>query len=67
MFLCLLLITFLHITKPEGEPTELMERNLPFTLDREYFITFRKAETRPVFQPFLEILYRYDSGYAIDG
>lgn len=59
--LCLLLITFLHITKPEGEPTELMERNLPFTLDREYFITFRKAEIRPVFQPFLEILYRYDS------
>jgi hypothetical protein len=60
-FLCFLLITFLHITKPEGEPTELMERNLPFTLDREYFITFRKAEIRPVFQPFLEILYRYDS------
>jgi hypothetical protein len=59
--LCLLLITFLHITKPEGEPTELMERNLPFTLDREYFVTFRKAEIRPVFQPFLEILYRYDS------
>jgi len=55
------LITFLHITKPEGEPTELMERNLPFTLDREYFVTFRKAEIRPVFQPFLEILYRYDS------
>ena len=60
-FLCLLLITFLHITKLEGEPTELMDRNLPFTLDREYFITFRKAEIRPVFQPFLEILYRYDT------
>jgi hypothetical protein len=60
-FLCLLLIKFLHITKLEGEPTELMDRNLPFTLDREYFITFRKAEVRPVFQPFLEILCRYDT------
>jgi hypothetical protein len=60
-FLCLLFITFLHITKFEGDPTELMDRNLPFTLDREYFITFRKAEIRPVFQPFLEILYRYDT------
>ena len=60
-FLCLFLIKFLHITKLEGEPTELMDRNLPFTLDREYFITFRKAEIRPVFQPFLEILYRYDT------
>jgi hypothetical protein len=60
-FLCLFLIKFLHVTKLEGEPTELMDRNLPFTLDREYFITFRKAEIRPVFQPFLEILYRYDT------
>ena len=60
-FLCLLLIKFLHITKLEGEPTELMDRNLPFTLDREYFVTFRKAEIRPVFQPFLEILCRYDN------
>ena len=60
-FLCLFLIKFLHITKLEGEPTELMDRTHPFTLDREYFITFRKPDTRPVFQPFLEILYRYDS------
>jgi hypothetical protein len=60
-FLCLLLIAFLHITKFEGDPTELMDRTHPFTLDREYFITFRKPDTRPVFQPFLEILYRYDS------
>ncbi|MEI9475081.1 MAG: DUF6178 family protein [Deltaproteobacteria bacterium] len=37
------------------------EKRCHFTLDREYFVTFRKAEIRPIFQPFLEILYRYDN------
>ena len=60
-FLCLVFIKFLHVTKLEGEPTEVLDRNLPFTLDREYFITFKKPETRAVFQPFLEILYHFDS------
>jgi hypothetical protein len=40
---------------------EVLDRTLPFTLDREYFITFMKPGTRPVFQPFLEILYRFNS------
>ena len=59
--LCLVFIKVLHVTKLEGEPTKVLDRNLPFTLDREYFITFKKPETRAVFKPFLEILYHFDS------
>jgi hypothetical protein len=64
--LCLLFIKFLHVTKLEGDPPEVLNQNLLFTLDREYFITFKKPETRVVFQPFLEILCHEDSdGYRL--
>jgi hypothetical protein len=47
----------LFVTKIEGELTERMDRTTLFTLDQQYWVAFRKPETRPVLQRFLEYLY----------
>ena len=49
---------FLRVTVLEGEPLEINDRIPPFTLDQYYFIHFLKKETRAVFQPLLQTLYR---------
>lgn len=60
-FVTLLLKKFLHVTKPEGEPTEVLDRMPLFTLDQEYFVAFKRPEGRVVFQRFLEYLYHFDN------
>jgi hypothetical protein len=49
---------FLRVTVLEGEPLEVNDRIPPFTLDQYYFIHFLRKETRAVFQPLLQTLYR---------
>ena len=63
-FIGLLLIKFLKVTTADGEPIETSDRIPAFTLDQYYFIHFKEKEARPVFIPFLQILYRIDEdGY----
>jgi hypothetical protein len=50
----------LFVIKMEGDRTEQMDRTILFTLDQEYWVAFRKPETRPVLQRFLEYLYLAD-------
>ena len=50
----------LLVIKMEGDPTERMDRSTLFTLDQEYWVAFKKPETRPVLQRFLEYLYFAD-------
>jgi hypothetical protein len=59
-FIGLLLIKFLKVTTADGEPIETSDRIPAFTLDQYYFIHFKGKEARPVFIPFLQILYRID-------
>ena len=56
----LLLKKFLHVIKLEGEPAEEPARASLFTLDHQYYVTFKKPETRPIFQRFLEYLRDVD-------
>ena len=56
----------LFVIKIEGELTEQMDRATLFTLDQEYWVAFKKPETRPVLQRFLEYLYLADPmGYPM--
>ena len=55
-FIALLLKKFLHVIKLEGEPAEVSALALLFTLDRQYYVAFKKPEARPIFQRFLEYL-----------
>ena len=50
----------LFVTKIEGDLTEQVDRAILFTLDQEYWVAFKKPETRPVLQRFLEYLYLAD-------
>ena len=59
-FIALLLKKFLQVHTLEGEPVEVADQIPPFTLDQYYFIHFKKKEARPVFIPFLQMLYRSD-------
>ena len=60
----LLLQKFLHVTTLEGDPLESRDRIPLFTLDQYYFIDFKGKESRAVFAPFLQTLYRIDGeGY----
>ena len=59
--IALLLKKFLHVAVLEGEPLEIGDQTSPFTLDQYYFIQFKKKETRPVFQPFLQTLSHVDA------
>ncbi len=63
-FIALLLKKFLHVTTLEGDPLENRDRIPLFTLDQYYFIDFKGKESRAVFVPFLQALYRIDGeGY----
>ena len=60
----LLLSKFLRVHTIEGEPIETSDRIPSFTLDQYYFIHFKEKRARPIFLPFLQILYRIDEeGY----
>jgi hypothetical protein len=55
-----MLKNLLFVTKIEGDLTERMDRAILFTLDQEYWVAFKKPETRPVLQRFLEYLHFAD-------
>jgi len=63
-FIGLILKRFLKVTTADGELIETSGRIPAFTLDQYYFIHFKDKAARPVFNAFLQILYRIDEeGY----